>query len=190
MTQITRISHSYSYRKRITRNATLARTQVLTGAVDGVFTFTNGIVSTAKTGDITKLVGGTAGLVTKTVGGIGDGVSSVLRSVETGLQHVGGENTSQRDDDSPDNVVEGVVDGVKGIGGALIGSVTGFYTKNKKELAKSDGSVVSSVAAVTKGTTKAAVGALTGTVGSLFGAVRSTVEGATNTTKSVGGWFS
>ena len=46
--------------------------------MDGVFTFTNGIVSTAKTCDITKHVGGTAGLVTKTVGGLGDGVSSVL----------------------------------------------------------------------------------------------------------------
>jgi len=40
------------------------------------------------------------------------------------------------------------------------------------------------------GTTKAAVGAVTGTLGSLFGAARSTVEGATNTTKSIGGWFS
>lgn len=117
-------------------------------------------------------------------------MSSVLRSVENGLQHVGGDNTSQRDDDKPGNIIHGVADGVKGIGGALVGGVTGFYHKNKKELQKSDGSVVGDVVAVTKGTTKAAVGAVTGTLGSIFGAARSTVEGATNTTKSIGGWFS
>jgi hypothetical protein len=132
----------------------LGAVSVLTGAVDGVSSFGKGLVSTAKTGDVTKLVGGTASLVTKTVGGVGDGISSVLKSVETGLQHVGGDNTSQRDDDSPDNVVVGVVDGVKGIGGALVGGVTGFYTKNKKELDKSDGSVLGGVAAVTKGTAR------------------------------------
>lgn len=166
----------------------LGAVSALTGAVDGVLTFGTGLLETAQTGDVTKALSGTVGLVGKTATGVGDGLSSVLRGVETGLNHLGG-NEHQNKKKRAENVVDGVFDGVSGVGNALVDGVTGFVTKNKAALDESDGSVLGTVGAIATGTTQATVGALTGTVGSLFGAVRSTIDGATSTTKNATSWF-
>eukprot|EP00939_MAST-03C_sp_MAST-3C-sp1_P003436 g3436.t1 len=168
----------------------LGAIQVLTGAASGIHAFGAGFVNAAKTGDVTNIVKGTTALVGNTLGGAAGGITSVLSAVENGLDTVGGNSSRDKEAAEAGNIIEGVVGGVGGIGKALGRGISGFVTKNKDELAKTDGSVIGTVGAVTKGTGKAAVGFVTGTIGSVVGAARSTVEGASNTTKKAGkGWL-